>query len=359
MIDDVRLPDGRRARRVLLSFVPRREPATGGEEGMAPTAHLAYARSTDELDATLAALDRVLASVALAATLLALAVIVLVTRFALRPVHALAESIASLDAERLDTRIDSDDRPAELRVVTRRLDELLRRLADAFERERRLTAEVAHELRTPLAGLRATTELALARDRTPERYRSALSECLAICVATERVVETLLSLARLDAGQIDARLHPVPLDELVREQLAAVADRASSRGLTVESELAAAVITSDPDLLRIVIANLLDNAVTYVDPGGNVRVTVTPEASLRIANTGCKLAPGQVAHAFRRFWRGDEARGGGGAHAGLGLALARELVQLLGGTLEARVDDGWFVATASLAAGRARSTRAG
>src|SRR5205085_12100562 len=118
------------------------------------------------------------------------------------------------------------------------LDNLLRRLEAAFARERELTAEVAHELRTPIAGLRATIELALDRERTPERYRSALADCLAICVQTERTVESLMSLARPDAGMVAATREDIAIDEVVREALAPHAARAAERGLTVETELA-------------------------------------------------------------------------------------------------------------------------
>ena len=341
------LPGGADGRQATLRFHPRREPDQEADPRPRPTVTLVVARATDEVSGAIDRVAGVLIGVGVFGTLLCLAILVGVVRFGLAPVRSLAAAIAELREGNLGARLDSAETPRELRPVVERLDELLRRLAAAFARERELTAEVAHELRTPLAGLRATIEVSISReDRPAEKYRAALAECLAITRQTERLVETMLSLARLDAGSITASTEAVDLDELVREVLAPLSARATERGVTITTELPPITAHTDRDKLRVVIHNLLDNAIGYVDDGGQVRVELTA-GKLRISNTGCALAPADVPRVFERFWRGDAARSEG-AHAGLGLALCQKLIAILGGTLAAEATDGRFVATVTV-----------
>ncbi len=346
-LSDASSPGGQAARQVTLSFAPRRE--AGQERAARPilTATLAVARDIGEVDATMARVNRALVGVGAAATVLCAIICIGVVRFGLAPVRSLAAAIAEIREGDLAARLDAAATPRELSPVVERLDELLRRLAAAFGRERELTAEVAHELRTPLAGLRATLEVALARgDRPAEKYKAALAECLQITQQTEQLVETMLSLARLEAGAVTARAAPVEVGELVGEVVAQLAPRAEARGVTVHRALPPTTIETDEAKLRVVVQNLVENAVSYVDEGGRVDVELC-ERTLQIRNTGCLLRPEDVAHVFDRFWRGDSSRSGG-AHAGLGLALCQKLIGVLGGALTVRVAGDTFVATVKL-----------
>ena len=346
-INPLQLRDGRSGRQITLRFQPRREPDQERDPRPRLTITLALARGAEEVTATVDRVAEVLIGVGLFGTLLCLAILVGVVRFGLQPVRSLAAAIAEIREGDLAARLDSGATPRELSPVVERLDELLRRLAAAFTRERELTAEVAHELRTPLAGLRATIEVAISKDDRPaEKYRSALAECLAITRQTEALVETMLSLARLDAGSITAASEPVDIDELVREVLAPVSARAAERRITITTELPPVTATTDRDKLRVVLHNLVDNAVSYADDGGTVRIELAP-GRVRITNTGCTLSPAEVAHVFERFWRGDAARSTG-THAGLGLALCQKLIAIIGGTLTAEVVDGIFIATVTV-----------
>ena len=337
-MDQVTLPDGRTGRQAAFVFRPVQDLEDAPPNPPA-TLVLAVARDTDELDATIARLGRVLVIVGFAMTLVCVALLAIVVRLGLRPVTDLARSISELREGDLAKRIDGARTPQELRPVVDRLNELLRRLEAAFSRERELTAEVAHELRTPIAGLRATIEVALDRVRTPERYRSALDDCLAICIQTERVVESLLSLARLDAGMVAVKREPVDLDEIVRSVIAA-------RGkVAIETELAAGSLATDPDKLRVIVQNLVDNAISYAEPGGAIRVETT-DTTLVVSNPTSITDASRV---FERFWRADQARSAG-AHAGLGLPLCKKLVELLGGTIRADARDRRFSVTVVLPA---------
>ena len=327
---------GASARQRALSFTPRVESDEGAV--MQANATMVYARSTAELDATVARLRNILIGVGAGALVLALGLLAWIARRGLRPVDDLAADIAAI--RETGKRID-EDRPKELVVIAQRLNELLARLDRAFARERALTAEVAHELRTPLAGLRATIELALDRERAPERYREALSQSLAITTQTERMVESMLSLAKLDAGMVPVAAQWVELDVIVREVLASHAARISERELAVATNLTAVTAHTDPAKLASVLHNLVDNAISYSEARGSITVDVEPH-TIRITNTGCTLD--DTTHVFERFWRGDAARTAG-THAGLGLSIAKTLVELLGGSITARVADHRFIAT--------------
>lgn len=334
---------GEPARQFTLRTEARLE---GNEPGGKLPIVVVLARATGPVDAAARHITMVVSGVGLAGLVLSLLIVLLVVRLALAPLRDLASAIAAIRASDLAVRLAPRTKAVELAAVTNRLDELLGRLGAAFARERDLTAEVAHELRTPLAGLRATIQLALDRERPAERYRTALEQSLAITRETERLVASLLSLARLDAGQTALHAAPLDLDQLVRDGLDRVHARATERGLAIVTELQPVTLTSDRDKLSVVVANLLDNATAYADEGGELRVTLT-ETLLRISNTGCKLTPDQVGRVFERFWRADPSRSPEG-HSGIGMPLTQKLVELLGGTIEVEVTDGRFIATVRL-----------
>jgi len=334
------------ARQITLHVQPRREPEDHGAADDDSRVVLAFARSTEAVDATVDRVAAVLVGVGLAGILLCVVLLFGVVRFGLSPVRSLAQAIAAIREDDLSARLAAATTAAELAPVAERLDELLGRLAAAFARERELTAEIAHELRTPLSGLRATLEVALDRERPADRYRTALVECLAITRQTEGVVESLLSLARLDAGQVVIAATPIDLDQLVRDVLATVHTRATERHLEITTDLPPITRTLDRDKVRVIITNLVDNAVTYAEEGGHVRVELAGDV-VRISNTGCTLDRDQIAHVFERFWRADASRTASG-HVGLGLALCKKLADLLGATITAEVTGGRFIATLTL-----------
>lgn len=336
----ITLPDGKPARQVTFRFRPRVDL----EEGQSPTqmtAVLVLARPTAELEAGVHGLGKVLIIVGAAGTLISLLLLMLVSRLALAPIRSLADSIATIKADALELKLRTPP-PAELQPIVDRLQDVTRRLAKAFARERQLTAEIAHELRTPLTGLRATIEVALERERPAERYRGALNNCLAITKQTESTVQAMLLLARLDAGNATVTLSPVEVDVLVREVLA---PHALAPRVPIETVLSATRIDSDPDLLRIVVQNLVDNALSYCDDKGHVAIALR-DRELIVSNTGCSLDPSDLQHVFDRFWRKDTARTAG--HVGLGLSLCRHIMDALGGTITVAVVDSTFTATVRL-----------
>jgi two-component system, OmpR family, heavy metal sensor histidine kinase CusS len=272
------------------------------------------------------------------------AALVFVVGRAVRPVNRLAAEIESLRETDLARRLDLPDVPAELAPVVQRLNGLLGRLENAFGRERAFTADVAHELRTPLAGLVTTLEVCRSRPRDNPAYEAAIDKCRKMIDRMQAMVESLLLLARADGGQLAAVRKRVDLSQLLSECWADCQMRAEQRGLRIDWEVpSGCIVESDPDKLRIIFQNLFDNAVSYVDDGGMIRVVVDAEA-VEISNSGSKIGSEELPHLFERFWRGDQARTDTGVHCGLGLSLCRRLMELLGGQIGVNaVQGGSFV----------------
>ena len=367
------LPDGRPGRIVTMRFEPRFDPKERTPSHR-KTLALALARDTLNVEATLATLRSTMLGVGLIATAAALVVLALFVHLGLRPAKQLAHEIHGIDERRLSARLSADQAPAELRPIVARLNELLAKLEDAFAREKTMTANVAHELRTPLAGLRSMFEVALTRERDSAAYRQTIHDSLAVCREMHALVENLLVLARLDAGgngSVDAAdvradgaalgadrtVRPKPLaatdvKALLESAWSPHAEAAREKQLDVRWDVGvmepAAV---DADQLRLVLGNLLSNAVTYADNGGAVEIAAETSGrdrrfSVRVSNTGSAIAAEDVPRVFDRFWRGDPARSGDGLHCGLGLSLCKLVAERMGGEIAVESEaGGCFVVT--------------
>lgn len=270
-----------------------------------------------------------------------------VVRRGLHPLKSIAAEIAAIDEESLDAHITDETAPAEIKPIRDRLNNLLSRLREAFERERRFSANVAHELRNPLAGMRSTIEVTLTRDRGGPEYRQALSECLGIVDGMQAMVSNLLLLARMDADQMAFHMEGIVLSELVESSWEAFSAKATERGLTFDNRIPGDLtLTCDRQSLLVVFSNLFGNAVEYANPGGRIWVQAhEADGSVEIttANTGCRLNPEQAVRVFDRFWRADPSRSDAGTHCGLGLSLVRRIAQALGGSTSATVEDATFI----------------
>jgi len=337
----VALPDGRPGRLAGVTFIPRQKHTVLGPPR---TVTLVLARATTGVDHTLARLRLLLIAVCAGAAFVAAALLDWVVSRGLRPASDLASQIAGLRDAGLAARVALDDAPAELTPVVERLNALLAQLDAAFGRERAFTANVAHELRTPLTGLLTTLDLALSRERKPAEYRDALTRCHAICSQMRVMVDNLLSLARADAGQVTIRRQAVDIEQVLEESWLPLAQQADDRGLHVEWHLdGVPAIATDPEVLRLILLNVLSNAVGYADTGGHVRIASSRRhgrVEAVVANTGSTLSDAEAQHVFERFWQADAARSTTGVHCGLGLALCRTLTSLLGGTIAVAAEAG-------------------
>jgi two-component system sensor histidine kinase QseC len=355
------LPDGAVGREIATNFELRRDPDDGEESATAgplrASLTLVVARNTSQLSSALAQLKWLLIAACGAALLIGLAMLAWIIRRGLAPVDAIAARIAGVGRASLSDRLLIARVPRELVPVVERLNEMLSRLESAFNRERAFTADVAHELRTPLAGLETSLEVCSSRTRRPEEYQKVVGQCLSVTRSMHAMVDSLLVLARADAGGVSVSTRTFQLETLIDECWQPFVSRAGERNLTLaRTGHSAESIRADRDKVRQVLQNLFDNAVSYADEGGRVTVAAdrTDESlSLTVSNTGSHLTQEEADRACERFWRGDKARSLAGGHCGLGLSIARELVALMHGQIHVQsTAGGQFVVAITLPVGR-------
>jgi two-component system OmpR family sensor kinase len=224
------------------------------------------------------------------------------------------------------------------------LNDMLGRLEQGFEVQRRFTADASHELRSPLSRLRTEIELALRRPRQVTEYVQTLQSCFEEVERLTLLVEELLALAQLDAGRQRGAAESVSLNALAEEAVQRIARRAGERQIQLVLEPAAPVaarVARGP--ASLVLVNLLDNAVKFSVAGGRVTLRLGIEeahAVIRVADQGPGLTRTEIPYLFDRFFRGSAARGGPTQGVGLGLALSKAIVSSLGGQIEAASAEG-------------------
>ena len=338
---------GQPQRTAGLKFMPR--IADSDDKDYRPTTNvqaltLAVTRNAGSLYGKLRFLRWFLLIASAAVIALSFLTAAIIVRQGLRPLNSIAAEIATIREDNLTTRITAEHVPAEVVQIKNRLNELLSRLEASFNRERQFNADVAHELRTPLAGLRSTIEVTLTHTRDEDEYKSALSDCHAIVDNMQTMVNNLMMLARLDAQQISFQTQMVQLAELVNSCWRPFSDRALERKISFDNNIEPEITCeSDRQNLSIVLSNILNNAVEYADEGGQIRTTtrrIDDSVEVAVSNTGCRLTSEQVSQIFDCFWRGDLSRSDTGTHCGLGLALVQRLIRALGGDIFAELQPG-------------------
>ncbi|MCX2889124.1 MULTISPECIES: heavy metal sensor histidine kinase [Pseudomonas] len=262
-------------------------------------------------------------------------------RRGLRPLRQMGQVAASVSARSLTTRLPVAQMPEELAELATSMNAMLQRLDDAFQRLSAFSADIAHELRTPLSNLLTHTQVTLTRPRSLEEYREALHGNLEELQWMAQMINDMLFLAKADHGLLVPGQAPLALHEEVDALLEYYAPLAEDSHVQMLRE-GEAVLLGDRHMLRRALSNLLDNALRFTPTGGQIRVTLKPGPSISVANTGPPIAPAALPRLFDRFYRVDPARREGSSeHAGLGLAITRSIVQAHGGCIRAECDGGW------------------
>lgn len=250
----------------------------------------------------------------------------------LQPLLRLSDAVSLRAPDYLEPLPMAGDTPAELRPLVKRLNTLLSQLADSFESERRFSADAAHELRTPIAALRVQAQVAQRAASDQERSQ-ALDKVLQGCDRAARLVDQLLTLARLGPAHLRSQLQPVELHGLCASVLSDLAEMALSHDVELVLDEGGARVMGHADLLAILLRNLIDNAIRYSEANTRVRVRViqTPDAAaVEVIDQGPGIAPevrGQLGQRFRRLGRAD-------VHgSGLGLSIAQRIAGLHGARL--------------------------
>jgi signal transduction histidine kinase len=332
------VPNGHPGRAIAFSFAPK----VPGSRHVGPPVFLLVVSDSTELDEDLLhliAIELASGAVLLGATFW---LIPRALKKGLEPLERLGERAAAIDSRSLGSRFSVGDLPMELQPIAGRLNDLLMRIEKSFERERRFGADLAHELRTPLAELRALVECSLKwpETRDPDEGR----EILKISSQIESIVSHLLALARSDGGQLHVKIEAVAVDRITEERWKRLESRAASRGLTTILDLDEVTAHADPSMLRSILDNLFENAADYSSSPGRLRVSLRGEgafATLTVENT-CDLNQEDVSQLFERFWRKETARSDG-RHVGLGLSLARAFAEAMGWHLTAAIQTPGFL----------------
>ncbi|WP_165227856.1 sensor histidine kinase [Aquisphaera insulae] len=258
----------------------------------------------------------------------------------LAPVHRITESARRISAANLGERVTPSDGRDELGRLGATINAMLDRIDRAFAATRQFTGDAAHELKTPVAAIRAEAEVALIARRSADEYEATLRSIVEEADRLARLSERLLILSREDLGALaDLPRRPVRLDDLARAAAADAAEAARRAGVSLRLEdLPVAVVRADPDLLRQVLDNLIDNALKYTHRGGEVAVRGLVEgdlATIEVIDTGIGIPAEALPRIFDRFYRVDPSRSRRTGGTGLGLSIARALAERHGGRIEA------------------------
>jgi two-component system heavy metal sensor histidine kinase CusS len=283
----------------------------------------------------------VLAFGVLASTVIALTV----TKKGLRPVAEMTRSLKRIGPKRLHERIPPEGWPRELRPLAIAFDEMLDRLEDSFTRLSQFSADLAHELRTPIANIRGEGEVALTRPRTLEEYREVIESSVGECERLSAIVDNLLFLARAEAaeGHIPRTLFN---GRTAVEKIAEFYEPIAEEQHTAIECVGEGDIHADPMLFGRAVSNLVENALRFTPAGGAVQISIAVDAAqaqVSVKDTGCGIATEHLPRVFDRFYRADSSRSVQGS--GLGLALVKSIMDLHGGSavVESEVDHGTVV----------------
>ncbi len=270
----------------------------------------------------------------------------------LRPLRHMADAARGIGAQDLHRRLDTQRLPDELHALALSFNVTLQRLEESFGRISQFSADIAHELRTPISNLWGELEVALGRPREPAQYREALESAVEECARLSTMIQALLFLAQTE--QPDAALRMERLD--AAHELSALAEffdaAAAEAGVRLQVQAAAGLaLRADRMLLQRAMANLIGNALAHTPAGGVVTLSAQPCAALssqgqgaclrlEVVDTGCGIAAEHLPYLFDRFYRADPARSRSRGGLGLGLALVRNIVRLHGGRVGAASSPG-------------------
>jgi two-component system, OmpR family, heavy metal sensor histidine kinase CusS len=375
--NDVNLPAGRTGRRVvfktplpLLAFGRFTSTSSRGGRGDPPNPpptsdplqliFIHVARSTTELERRIASFqteaskDKIalkvdtqttirrvrvtLAAIGIAVFLACLMGSSWLIRRGLTPLKRLSDAVSQVSEKDFHLPVRREELSTELQPIHERIAATLEQLKSAFEREKQAVADISHELRTPVASLLATIDVALRKPRSAEQYHQTLTDCRGITKQLGQLVEKVMTLAYLDAGQTNLTAQTVDAVEVAGTCAKVIRPLAEAHGLTFSLKADRPItFDTDPDKLREVLTNLLHNAIEYNRPGGRVELNVVSEpAGVRfdVTDTGIGMTADVREKIFERFYRADPSRTATGVHAGLGLAIVKEYVDRLGGTID-------------------------
>jgi two-component system heavy metal sensor histidine kinase CusS len=311
--------------------------------GQAYTVQVAQDRTTDEQFEK--RFGFLVAAVLIGGIFAAAAVAVSVTKRGLRPLATMTRSLKRVGPDRLDERVPPNEWPRELQPVAIAFDDMLDRLQDSFTRLSQFSADLAHELRTPIANIRGEAEVALTRPRSPNEYQAVIESSVAECEHLSAIIDNLLFLARAEAAEKQVQKENFDARAAAEKIVAYYEAIAEERRLNIACE-GQGRVDADPLLFSRALSNLLENALRFTPDGGSITISIAPRGSgldLVVRDTGSGIAAQHLPRVFDRFYRADPSRSSEGT--GLGLALVKSIAEIHGGSVAIRseVDRGTSV----------------
>jgi heavy metal sensor kinase len=268
----------------------------------------------------------------------------LLTRRAMRNVDEITGQAEHISSNNLSERLPAFQTGDELERLTIALNRMMERLDDAFQHIKRFSADVSHELRTPLTIIRGELEAAVQHEHLTPELLDLVGSALEETERLRTIVEQLLVVSRLDAG--DAQMEKVPLDlgQLATSTAEQMLLLAEEKSITVRCDAQSGVeVEGDPSRLKQVVVNLLDNAIRYTGEGGSISVSAAKQdgwATLTVTDNGAGIPPEALPHVFERFYRADKARSRYSGGSGLGLAIVKAICTAHRGDVEITSTEG-------------------
>jgi heavy metal sensor kinase len=267
------------------------------------------------------------------------------SRRALGPVDRITTAAESISIRNLSDRLEVPSTGDELQRLSETLNRMLSRLNSSVQRMAQFTANASHELRAPVSLIRTTAELAVTGGRASDEYHEDMVQILAEAERTSRLIDSLLLLARADSGEDGLQRELTDLAASVREAVVQGRTLAADRKIELTDKIPARTVAvlGDGEALRRLIYILIDNAIKYTAPGGSLQVALTVDgdrAVCTVSDSGIGIAAEDVKYVFDRFWRADKVRSRGAGGAGLGLSIARWIVERHQGTIEVQSELG-------------------
>ena len=264
-----------------------------------------------------------------------------VARRGLAPLGRVTAAAGGITPSQLGQRLDIAKAPTEIAELARAFNHMLDRLQEGYERLSQFSADLAHDLRTPISNLMVESQVILTRPRSVEEYQALLASNIEEYERLARMAESMLFLARADNAQIALRREHLDMGRELRRIAEYFEGMIDEEGIVLEVT-AAGTLNADPVLLNRALSNLIANAISYTPRGATIRVTAQSRPgggySIEVANPGAVIAPEHLSRLFDRFYRVDSARAGSGAASGLGLAIVKAVMVLHGGAV--RVESG-------------------
>ena len=260
-----------------------------------------------------------------------------VARRALRPVARMINTASVISINHLDERIPVPPGEDELKALAETLNDMLERLETGVKDKRRLVSNASHELQTPLAVMRTELDVYLATSDLPPDAVEVLESVREESARMSRIVRNLLTLARFDDGRIKLLKEHLDLHELALETADSLSDLARERHVSVSVAGESTSAPADPEYLRLVLTNLVENALRYSGSGSSVLLATHTEgedAILSVADTGQGIPASALPHLFERFFRVETSRAAENSGSGLGLAITKEIIEAHGGKVE-------------------------